>query len=162
MNQLQSEASNLEGGCDCRNVRYRLLRAPLFVHCCHCRWCQRESGSAFALNALIETDCVSVLCGDPVAVATPSNSGKGQVIVRCRSCQLALWSHYAGAGTKMSFVRVGTLDDPDRLPPDIHIFTSTKQPWVTLPPGVPTVPEYYDRKQFWPSASLERRRLLMG
>jgi hypothetical protein len=46
----------IEGGCDCRAVRYRMLSAPLFVHCCHCRWCQRESGASFALNAMIEAD----------------------------------------------------------------------------------------------------------
>ena len=95
MNQPVSESPALEGGCDCRNVRYRLARGPLFVHCCHCRWGQRESGSSFALNALIETCCVRVVCGDTVAVTTPSNSGKGQIIVRCATCQIALWSHYA-------------------------------------------------------------------
>ena len=162
MSQLEPDTPKLEGGCDCRDIRYRLTRTPLFVHCCHCRWCQRESGASFALNALIETSYLSVLCGDPVAVTTPSNSGKGQIIVRCRACHIALWSHYAGAGTKLSFVRVGTLDNPDRLPPDIHIFTSSKQPWVILPPQIPAVPEYYDREQFWPAASLERRRALQG
>lgn len=162
MNQSEPPSAPFEGGCDCRAVRYRLTRRPLFVHCCHCRWCQRESGSSFALNALIETSCLTLLQGAPANVVTPSNSGKGQVIVRCTSCHLALWSHYAGAGQKLSFVRVGTLDEPDRLPPDIHIFTSTRQPWVILPPNVPAVPEYYDRNQFWPADSLERRRALMS
>ena len=106
---------------------------PLFVHCCHCRWCQRETGSAFVLNALIETDRVELLAGEPELVLTPSNSGKGQRIARCPVCRIALWSHYAGGGDLFRFVRVGTLDDPDRFPPDIHIFTSTKQPWVILP-----------------------------
>jgi hypothetical protein len=155
-----SEPGLLEGGCDCRSVRYRLTRRPLFVHCCHCRWCQRESGASFALNALIETSCVTLLHGAPLSVATPSNSGKGQIILRCPTCHLALWSHYAGAGPKLSFVRVGTLDEPDRLRPDIHIFTRSRQPWVILPPDVPAVPEYYDRDQFWPAESLERRRAL--
>jgi len=162
MNHPDPDSASLEGGCDCRTVRYRLTRAPLFVHCCHCRWCQRESGAAFALNALIETTFLSCLSGKPVEVATPSNSGKGQLIVRCPTCQIALWSHYAGAGKKLSFVRVGTLDQPERLPPDIHIFTSSKQPWMILPPNTPAVPEYYDRKQFWPPESLERRRALLG
>lgn len=162
MNQSESEWAPAEGGCDCRAIRYRLTRKPLFVHCCHCRWCQRESGSSYALNALIETGCVSHLQGAPVGVITPSNSGKGQVILRCPTCHIALWSHYAGAGTKLSFVRVGTLDEPDRLAPDIHIFTSSKQPWVILPPEVPAVSEYYDRKVFWPADSIERRRALLA
>ena len=152
----------LPGGCTCRHIRYQLESAPLFVHCCHCRWCQRESGAAFALNAMIEVDRVTVLGAAPELVATPSNSGKGQKVARCPRCRIAVWSHYAGAGMKVSFVRVGTLDDPDRLPPDIHIFTASKQPWVILPPGVPAVPEYYDRRQFWPAESLARREALLA
>jgi hypothetical protein len=160
---MNAEAEpDLSGGCTCRAIRYRLISRPLFVHCCHCRWCQRESGASFALNALIEADRVSVLHGEPVVISTPSNSGRGQQITRCPTCQVALWSNYAGAGSKLHFIRVGTLDDPDQLPPDIHIFTASKQPWVLLPPGVPQVPEYYDSKKLWPAASLERRRLLFG
>lgn len=133
---------------------------PLFVHCCHCRWCQRETGSAFALNAMIEADRVSLLQGRVETVMTPTNSGKGQKISRCPECRVALWSNYSGAGEAIRFVRVGTLDDPDLLPPDIHIFTQSKQPWVELPGGVPAVPEYYDRRAYWPQASLERLRVL--
>ncbi|VWX59850.1 conserved hypothetical protein [Burkholderiales bacterium 8X] len=146
------------GGCTCRAVRYRMTSRPLFVHGCHCRWCQRESGSAFALNAMIEADRVPLVAGDPdiETVDTPSHSGKGQQIVRCRHCKVALWSHYAGAGKTISFVRVGTLDQPDLLPPDIHIFTASKQPWVMLSPDVPAVPEYYRRSAHWPAESIER------
>ncbi len=150
------------GGCTCRAVRYRLASRPLFVHCCHCRWCQRETGASFALNALIESDRVAVLSGSPEAVNTPSNSGKGQRIWRCPSCRIALWSNYGGGGDLLRFVRVGTLDDPDAFPPDIHIFTSSKQPWVSLPAGAPAVPEYYDSKQYWPAESLARRKRLFG
>ena len=147
----------LEGGCDCREVRYRMQTKPLFVNCCHCRWCQRESGASFALNAMIETDRLSVT-GEVDRVDTPSESGKGQKIARCPKCRIALWSHYAGAGPVLSFVRVGTLDNPDALPPDIHIFTASKQPWVVLPSGTPAVPEYYEREKYWPAESLARRR----
>jgi hypothetical protein len=149
--------SPLEGGCTCRAVRYRLASRPLFVHCCHCTWCQRESGSSFALNAMIESERVEILSGAPELVATPSASGAGQRIARCPHCRVAVWSHYAGAGDAIRFVRVGTLDEPARLPPDIHIFTSTKQPWVILPPGTPAVAEYYDRRHHWPAESLARR-----
>ena len=151
----------LEGGCDCRQVRYRMETPPLFVHCCHCRWCQRETGAAFALNAMIESDRVTLLSGEPEMVDTPSESGLGQKIARCPRCRLALWSHYAGAGPFVKFVRVGTLDQPDLLPPDIHIFTASKQPWVVLSPGAPAVPEYYDREQHWPPESLARRQVLL-
>jgi len=151
-----------DGGCDCRAVRYRMMTSPLFVHCCHCRWCQRETGASFALNAMIEADRVHLLQGDVELVNTPSNSGKGQKIARCPVCRIALWSNYAGAGDAVRFVRVGTLDEPDRFPPDIHIFTSTKQPWVIIPPHMPAVEEYYDRAKHWPQASLERRASLLA
>ena len=150
-----------EGGCDCRAVRYRMTTRPLFVHCCHCRWCQRESGASFALNAMIESDRVVDLGVAPELVDTPSDSGLGQRIARCPRCRVAVWSHYAGAGPVIKFVRVGTLDDPDRLPPDIHIFTASKQPWVLLPHGTPAVPEYYDREQHWPPESLQRRQAVL-
>ena len=151
---------SFDGGCTCRAVRYRLQSEPLIVHCCHCRWCQRETGASFALNALIEADRVTVIEGEPEVVDTPSASGKGQRIARCPHCHVGLWSHYAGGGTAVAFVRVGTLDDPDRLPPDIHIFTSTKQPWVTLSGDVPVVPEYYRSAERWPAQSLARRAAL--
>ncbi len=106
-----------EGACTCGAVYYRMAGKPLFVHCCHCRWCQRETGSAFVINALIESDRLEVLKGRVEAVHIPSPSGKGQDILRCPECQIALSSHYAGLGDMISFVRVGTLNDPDRLPP---------------------------------------------
>ena len=149
-----------EGGCTCRHVRYRMTSKPLIVHCCHCRWCQRETGTAFALNALIEADRVLLLHGDVETVDTPSASGKGQKIARCPRCRVAVWSNYAGAGDAVRFVRVGTLDEPDRLPPDIHIFTGSKQPWVVLPPDAPATREYYHASEYWPKESLDRREAL--
>lgn len=151
----------LDGGCDCGRVRYRLISRPLFVHCCHCRWCQRETGSAFALNALIESERVVHLREEPQIIETPSMSGRGQRVARCAHCRLALWSHYGGAGPILRFVRVGTLDDPDQLPPDIHIFTESKQPWIILPADTPAVPQYYDLQAYWPPESLERRQAFL-
>lgn len=146
----------MQGRCTCGTVRYRLDQRPLFVHCCHCRWCQRETGSAFVLNALIEASAVELVAGKPIEVNTPSESGRGQRISRCPKCQVALWSVYSGAGPKFRFVRVGTLDNPDTCPPDVHIYTEAKQPWVILPEGVPAFPEYYEARHLWPPASLER------
>jgi len=149
-----------EGGCTCRAVRYRMRREPMIVHCCHCRWCQRETGASFALNALIETSNVEVLSGQPETIDTPSNSGKGQKIVRCPTCRIAVWSHYAGAGAKAAFVRVGTLDNPDLCPPDIHIFTSSKQPWVVIPAGHKSVLEYYKASDVWSKDAIARREAM--
>src|SRR5210317_1055527 len=120
-----TDEAHYDGGCTCRQVRYRMHRAPLFVHCCHCRWCQRETGSAFAINALIERDRVETDTALMEITQRPSASGKGQIIHGCPQCKTILWSHYAypGIGGKMAFIRCGTLDDPDLMPPDIHIFT---------------------------------------
>ncbi len=157
---MASNTETFEGGCTCRNVRYRLTSKPMFVHCCHCRWCQRDSGTAFALNAMIEAERVELLSGEVEIVDTPSNSGKGQKFARCPKCRIAVWSNYASAGPAARFVRVGSLDEPDRLPPDIHIFTMSKQPWVILPEGVPAVPEFYDATKMWPAESLARREVM--
>jgi hypothetical protein len=146
----------MDGGCTCRSVRYRLKARPMFVHCCHCTWCQRETGSAFAVNALIEASNVELLQGKPVRADLPSPSGKGQVFFRCPQCGLALWSNYAGAGPNVHFIRTGTLDDPSIAPPDIHIYTSTKRSWVILPEGVPAVAEFYRLSEYWPAESLAR------
>jgi hypothetical protein len=158
---MTTNAFPAEGGCGCRAVRYRLQTAPLFVNCCHCRWCQRESGAAFALNAMIEADRVVDLGAAPEMVNTPSASGLGQKIARCPTCRIALWSHYAGSGPVVKFVRVGTLDNPDLLPPDVHIFTASKQPWVVLPEGTPAFAEYYEREHLWPAESLARRQAIL-
>jgi hypothetical protein len=154
--------SPLDGGCACRAVRYRLTRPPMFVNCCHCTWCQRETGSAFVINALIESNRVMLLALQPERVHTPSASGKGQEISRCPRCRVALWSNYGGAGDAIRFVRVGTLDEPARCPPGAHIFTGTKLPWVVLPAGTPAFAEYYKSAELWSADSLARRKAALG
>ena len=144
----------LEGGCSCGEVRYRLASEPLFVHCCHCLNCQRQTGSAFVVNILIETDRVELLEGDPVAVSVPRGGGKRQKIWRCASCQIAVFSQYTTP--RVRFVRAGTLDDPSAVEPDVHIYTRSKVPWLVLPESVPAFSTYYDTQKLWPPASLER------
>ena len=152
-----AEETGMEGGCTCRAVRYRLTSKPLFVNCCHCRWCQRESGSAFALNAMFEADRVGAPGGHAGGGDDADAQRQGQKISRCPTCRVAVWSNYSGAGDAVRFVRVGTLDEPDLLPPDIHIFTESKQPWVILSPQTPSSAQYYDREKYWPAESLARR-----
>ena len=155
-------ANSFDGGCACGAVRYRMSSAPMFVHCCHCLDCQRQTGSAFVLNALIEADRVTLLKGEPKAVQVPTDSGKPHRIFRCPSCETAVWSEYGGAGPVIRFVRVGTLDNPAALAPDVHIYTRSKQPWVTLPAAVPAFEAYYDSRTVWPPESLARRRAVLG
>ena len=152
---------SLEGGCSCGAVRYRLTSAPLFVHCCHCLDCQRQTGSAFVINALIETDRIERLSGEPEAVSMPTESGRPHDIYRCPKCLTAVWSDY-GRRPALRFVRVGTLDEPSALAPDVHIFTRTKLPWLRLPEDVPAVEVYYDMQKLWPAESLARRQAILG
>jgi hypothetical protein len=149
-----------EGGCACGAVRYRLTSEPLFIHCCHCLNCQRQTGSAFVINALIEADRVEVLSGTPQPVEAPRDDGSAQTIFRCPICQIAVFSEYGRP--EVRFVRAGTLDDPSTVAPDVHIYTRSKLDWVTLPKSVPAFEAYYDSKKLWPAASLERLAAVMG
>ena len=143
-----------EGGCSCGHVRYRLTSEPLFTHCCHCLNCQRQTGSAFVVNLLVEADRLQLLTGEPTAVDVPRDDGSAQRIFRCPTCQVALFSEYGRPEVK--FVRAGTLDDPAQASPDVHIFTKSMRDWVTLPESVPAFEIYYDRHELWPADSLER------
>ncbi|MFN7179022.1 GFA family protein [Hyphomonas sp.] len=154
---------NLEGGCTCGKIRYRLKRVPMITHCCHCTWCQRETGSAFVVNTLIETSEVELLGAAPVIIDTPSASGKGQWIARCPHCQVAVWSHYPTAREAAAFVRAGTLDDKQAIRPDVHIFTASKAGWVTLDDGKPVFEEFYpDRLSLWGREAEARWDALMA
>ena len=150
----------LEGGCSCGAVRYRLTSDPLFVHCCHCLNCQRQTGSAFVINVLIEADRVELAGREPESVGVPRDDGSRQEIVRCPECRVALYSHYTYP--TISFVRAGTLDEPASVSPDVHIFTRSKLPWVTLPGGVPSFDVYYELQELWPQESLDRLAALRG
>jgi hypothetical protein len=150
-----------DGGCACGAVRYRLTSEPMFVNCCHCADCQRQTGGGLAVNAIIETDRIEILADEPEAIAVPSPSGRGHDIFRCAACKTAVWSDYGRRGVTR-FVRATTLDDPQALSPDAHIFTRSKLPWVGLPPEVPAFDIYYDMAKLWPAESLARREALLG
>ncbi len=149
-----------EGGCSCGAVRYRLASDPLFTHCCHCLSCQRQTGSAFVINLLIEADRVELLAVAPQPVDVPRDDGSKQRIFRCPICQVAVFSQYGHLGVQ--FVRGGTLDQPSSVVPDVHIFTRSKLPWITLPDSAPAFDVYYDSKALWPAASLERLEAVMA
>ncbi len=155
--------ANLTGSCFCGQVRYRLTRPPMFVHCCHCRDCQKQTGSAFAINILIERSCVVLAdaAPAPVCVTVKTDSGRPHDITRCPECQTALWSDYGRRGVLL-FLRASTLDAGAEIVPDVHIFTRSKLPWVTLPQGARSFDEYYDMRKEWPSASLARRAAILG
>jgi hypothetical protein len=150
-----------EGGCACGAVRYRLASGPLFTHCCHCRDCQRQTGSAFVLNLLIEADRVQVLAGTPHPVEVAREDGRPpQRIFRCPDCQVAVFSDYGRP--QLRFVRAGTLDDPSWVTPDVHIYTRSKVGWLTPPESVPAFEAYYETRALWPRSSLDRLRAAIG
>lgn len=151
----------LAGGCACGAIRFRLTSKPMFVNCCHCRDCQRQTGSAFVINAVIETDRIAITQGKPRRVTVPTDSGRPHDIYRCAKCQTALWSDY-GRRKVVRFVRVGTLDRPAALKPDAHIFTRSKLPWVVLPKNAPAFKIFYDLPRQWPKESLARRKAILG
>jgi len=153
-------ATRLEGGCSCGAVRYRLRSEPMFVHCCHCLNCQRQTGSAFVVNLLIEADRVEVVAGEPRAADVPRDDGSTQRIYRCPACQVAVFSEYTRP--QVWFVRAGTLDDPAVVSPDVHIYTRSKLDWLVLPDDVPAFEVYYDTKALWPPASYQRLRAALG
>jgi hypothetical protein len=149
-----------DGGCACGEVRYRLASEPLFVHCCHCLNCQRQTGSAFVINLLIEADSVEVIAGEPQPVDVPRDAERPQRIHRCPRCQVAVFSEYGRP--EVRFVRGGTLDDPTGIVPDVHIYTRSKVGWVSMPEATPAFDVYYDEKELWPAASVRRLRALLG
>jgi hypothetical protein len=149
------------GTCSCGEIQYRLLAEPMFVHCCHCLDCQKQTGGAFAINALIEASNVEIVEGVPHGVTMPTESGRPHIIYRCPKCQVALWSVYGGRH-QIRFVRVSTLDTPHDIFPDVHIFTRSKVPWVALPPAVRAFEVYYDVEKEWPEESRARRKAAMA
>lgn len=158
---MTEHSGPFKGRCACGHVHYEMACRPMIVHGCHCRYCQRESGASFATNALIEADRVKTTSGAVAEILVPSASGAGQLFARCTKCQTTLWSNYlgmsSGLGAVVRFVRVGTLENPDLFPPDVHIYTSTKQPWVRLPHDVPSFDEYFVIEDIWPPESMARR-----
>ena len=154
-------SASLAGRCSCGAVTYRLVSAPMFVHCCHCLDCQRQTGTAFALNALIEADRVEIFSGETQDFPQPTDSGRSHVIHRCLKCGTAIWSTHGGLPA-IRFVRVGTLEQPSALKPDVHIYTRSKQPWVVLPESVPAFESYYSAKSVWPAESIARRNVALG
>ena len=146
----------LDGGCACGQVRYRLLERPMFVHCCHCTRCRRETGGPFAHHAMVEYTRFEVLQGEADFVRVPTDSGGRHWVARCPACRTAMWNEHGTRQAVTRYVRVGTLDEPAVLPPLAHIFVRSRQPWVVLDPAVPAFSGYYDAAAIWPSDSLAR------
>jgi hypothetical protein len=153
-----SDRDTLTGGCACGALRYKLTGPPLVVHACHCRTCQRLNASPFVVNVWIEAARVERLAGEPRSFRLAGGSGKPHDVFFCGACSTAVWSHYHSVPGHSLFVRGGTLDDPSTAPPDIHIHTASKLPWLPLPEGARSYAGMYDVKSVWPADKLARLR----
>jgi hypothetical protein len=136
-----------EGGCFCGAVRYRIKVEPIFVNACHCRDCQKLTGSAFALNGMVEQDKVVVTAGE-------EEIARREDAVRCGRCGTLLWAEHPFFGSAILFVRMGTLDEAERFGADAHFFLRSKHPWVSVPEDLPrfeTLPGDDDPPLFSPA-----------
>ncbi|HEY8604194.1 GFA family protein [Tsuneonella suprasediminis] len=135
-----SESEIIEGGCNCRHARYKLHGAPLAVAACHCRNCQRQSGSAYSVNLVVAGDSVAIE-GELACYEDPdSESGKPVLREFCPNCGSPIRS-IPTASPAMVAIKAGTLDNPDAFPPAIHIWTCQMLDWVDVPEGVPQFPK---------------------
>jgi len=114
------------------------------VNNCHCRLCQRQTGTGSAVNAFIESDRLEHLTGELSEHEFVTGSGGTQTVVRCVKCGTPLWSHYPRLGRKAAGIRVGTLDDPSEVRPDAAIFVASKPVWAPLPEGIPSFNGFYN------------------
>ena len=151
--------SKRSGGCTCGDIRYTILDEPIFTHACHCTLCQRYTASAFVVHSPIETKNLIVNSGSLTETPGPSGSGKGHIIKRCSNCGDQIYSHFGG-NEMMAVLKTTTLDDPNRFPPQAHIFVKSKLKWLELGGTIPKFDEYYDREEVYPKESLERRKKL--
>ncbi|KAF2844681.1 hypothetical protein T440DRAFT_473197 [Plenodomus tracheiphilus IPT5] len=147
---------SITGSCLCSTVRYRLLTSPLYCYACHCADCQKSTGSAFSLYLNIEVFNIRILSDTaPIAIIREKKPGQLDRHVECPRCKAELWSNNM-LGDAIADVRVGTLDFPSLMEPDVHIFIDSKLDWVVLPEGAKTTPKDYELKDFWPKSSLKR------
>jgi len=153
---------NYQGGCNCGQSRYQIEGQPMITHFCHCRWCQRETGSAFVINGLIERSRIELISGELETIYLPSFSGMGRKVLRSSHCRVNLWSHFAfaGIGEQVAFLRISTLDDNGAMPPDVHIYTESKVSWVNIEGTAKILPGYYRARDIWSKESLARKKVL--
>jgi hypothetical protein len=152
----------MEGGCSCATLRYELTASPLIVHACHCRDCQRISGGAFVINIWIEKEFVRPSGAIPQSFLLEAGGGKNHEVFFCGKCGAHVWSRYLRAPGDSLFVRAGTLDTPEAVTPDVHVYTRSKLPWLELPRGVPAFESMYKIEEVWSAESKERLRRMQA
>lgn len=128
--------SEIEGGCNCGAVRYRLSGAPMAVAVCHCSNCRRQSGSAFSVNVVVRDDAMHV--SGKLTTWEDPDTESGQPVLRqfCATCGSPIRS-LSATSPKLAIVKAGTADDPGQFVPAIHVWTSSALPWVDIPAGLP-------------------------
>ena len=136
---------NLAGGCACGALRYKLTADPLIVHACHCRDCQRLTGSAFVTNIWIERKFVEAGPAVPKSFKLTAGNGKHHEVFFCDA------AHTCGANITCRRA-IPCWFASERLiirKPDVHIFTRSKVPWLDLPKDVPAFESFYSMNVVW-------------
>ena len=123
------------GGCQCGAIRYEITGPATVVYACHCRECQRQSGSAFAMALVVPAERFRLLEGVPKSFARAGESGRIVTGWFCPECGTRLY-HTPGQLSGNINVKPGTLDNTSDLAPTVHVWTKSAQKWVQLPPGI--------------------------
>ena len=122
------------GGCLCGAVRYETTAEPVNQRICHCRICQKAIGAAF--NARVLMRITDVAISGPIGTFHSSEALERGF---CQRCGSTVFSRRMSAG--IMGLTVGSLDDPSVFAPDMHFWTSSKQPWLKITDGLPQHPE---------------------
>lgn len=139
-------AAHSTGGCLCGGIRYEVSGAPVFSLFCHCRDCQRQSGSGYIAAMRVPAANFRVVCGTLKLFRKPGDSGNAVSRAFCPDCGTTLFIRVAGA--EVVGVRAATLDDPSGFRPDAHVFAKSAQPWDHLDPDVPQFDTYPPGKAY--------------
>ena len=149
------------GGCACGALRYEVRGEPIFVNHCHCRLCQRQTGSVGVLNAFFESDRVAVIQGELTEHIFKAGSGGDHIVCRCAECGTAVFSYYPRVGRLGTGIRVGSFDDPDAFTPTAVVFTESRMHWAPLPEGIPAFEQYYNPFELLNEASVARLKAMV-
>ena len=145
---------SLTGGCICGQVKYQIIDKPLFTQACHCKDCKVLTGSSYVVNSSILENTL-IVEGEVSSTELKAGSGASYKTYFCTKCGNYVYADYDSAVGRLT-VRTKTLDNSEKFPPQVHIFTKDKDPWLNLSEDVICFKEMYDQKKTWPEDSLNR------
>ena len=144
----------LKGGCICGQVKYYITEKPLFTQACHCKDCKVLTGSSYVVNSSVLENTL-IVEGEVSSTELKAGSGASYKTYFCTKCGNYVYADYDSAVGRLT-VRTKTLDNSEKFPPQVHIFTKDKDPWLNLSEDVICFKEMYDQKKTWPEESLNK------